>query len=212
MRNWFHRFRDPILTRLSQVLRGTATPPDRRRPSRKRPLLEALEDRLAPASLTDAVGQVTIILDNPNESLTIAATATAHQYSLNSPSGTLFNTSLTGAMYSGNTSAGTLTLTSDSSISIVDTSPGNINSSAPGTAVTFGDSGSNSYLDSISVTLSNPLAGGISFTGKSTFTSNVVFLTAHGGIASAPGSLISVTNSGTLTLVTPGSINLAGAR
>ncbi len=93
-------FRDPILTRLSQVLpwlrhaRPTAGVPF---PQTAAPG-SGTEDRLAAASLTDAVGQVTIILDNPNESLTIAATATAHQYSLNSPSGTLFNTSLTGAI------------------------------------------------------------------------------------------------------------------
>ena len=94
---------------------------------RKRPLLELLEDRPVPASLTDSFGTVTLFLDNPNETLTLTATGTPHAYSLTSPSGTLFNDGLTGATYSGNSSGGTLTLTQggggDSFISIVDTSP-----------------------------------------------------------------------------------------
>jgi hypothetical protein len=211
MRTWFRRFRDPILNCLHQILHRSGKLRKDTPRARKRPLLEMLEDRLAPASLTDVGGAVTIFLDNPNEALTISATATPHQYSLSSSSA-LLNAGLTGASYTPtNPTSGTLTLTSDNSIAIVDTSPGQINNSPSGTSVTFGNSGSNSYLDDIIVTLSNPLAGVVSFTGHSTFSNPLAIQTAHGSITSAAGSLISVPGSGSLVLQTPGNINLAGA-
>ena len=75
-----------------------------------------------------------------------------------------------------------------------------INNSASGTSVTFGDSGSNSYADSISVMLSNSLAGGIAFTGTSTFAGgDATFHTVHGSITSTASSLIKTT-AGSLTL------------
>jgi hypothetical protein len=197
----FSRSRRSLFSWFHNILRSKPSASKKRRPGRRRPGFELLEDRLAPASLTDKFGALTIILDNPGENLTIAATS-ANNYHLTSSTNTLFNAGLTGATYTGNATSGTLAITFDSTISIVD------NTTA--TSVTFNNSGAVSYDQPFSIALANPLSGVITFNGTSTFASGLNASTANGNIVAAAGSTINVT-SGNLSLTTAGNISLTGA-
>src|SRR5262249_517130 len=157
-----------------------------RRGRNARPHVEALEDRLAPASLTDHAGVLTIHLDNPGENLTLTSTG-LHTYGLASSTATPFNAGLPGAPYFGSPPPPVLALPSDTSVQIADVTTG--------TSVTFIDSGPNLYAEPVSVTLSNPHSGGVTFNGHSTFTSALSVQSARGDVVSSPGSTIALMSS-----------------
>ncbi len=174
----------------------------KRRPARRRTpiVLELLEDRLNPTTLTDASGVLTVTLDNPGDTFTINATGT-NQYHLTSTNGSaasdLLAAGLTGATFNAGTS--TLSLNGDSAIQIVDL--------ATGGSVAFNDSGTNTYAKPIAVTLTQPLSAGVTFNNTSNFAAGLTVFTTDGNIVGATGSSISVT--GDLSLTAP-NIALAG--
>jgi hypothetical protein len=175
-----------------------------RRSRRNRPLtslfLEHLEDRLTPSSVSDYFGTLTITLDEPGDSLIIAASG-AKQMTLTSTNALavsdIANAGLSGATLSG----GQLTLTSDSQVDIVDL--------ATGGTVVFADSGSQQYAEPITVNLSNPFSGGVTFNGASTFAHGLTVSTVDGDIVSAAGSSIKAT--GDLSLTSSTNITLNGS-
>lgn len=214
--------RFPLRFSLAQWLRkllARPSRPARRRSEKQRPLLlvEVLEDRLAPASLTDSFNTLTINLDIPGEALTISGTGSSH-YAVSSTQ-PLLNAGLTGATYSAtNADSGTLTLTTDTSINIVDL--------VPGTSVQFGNGNANPYDFSqfISVNLSNPLSGNVVFAGPAsgsgslTFENGVSVTTQNGSITEASTETITVNNSNDLdltanegTITLNGAVNVSGA-
>src|SRR5262249_22367296 len=149
MRMLFFRPTCSFLSWVRRLRRGGTTPRRRsRQECRLRPTLELLEDRLAPASLTDSGGTLTIFLHHPSETLPIRPIV-FNQYSLTSSTGTLFNSGLKGATYTATASTGTLAIGTDGAIAIVD--------STAGTSVTFNDSLAASYQQPFSVALANPL-------------------------------------------------------
>jgi hypothetical protein len=193
-----------------------------RRPlrSRRTPLLvELLEDRLTPTTLTDHSGTLNVILDNAGDSLSIAATGN-NQYFLSSANSTspsdLFAAGLTGAQFN----AGQLALTTDTAINITDL--------AAGGSVTF-NTGNGTYGVGVTVTLAQPLSNGVTFNGLSTLAHGLTVTTTYGDIVSTNGSSIhvtgdmsltsntnitlngSVTVSGTTTLAANGNIQATGA-
>src|SRR5437868_1453634 len=106
MRLSFFRPTFALLSRLRSLFEGGEKPRTKERlRHRARPRLESLEDRLAPATLTDQFGTLTIILDTPNENLSITAIGT-NQYGLTSSTDSLFSAGLAGAAYGGNTNSG----------------------------------------------------------------------------------------------------------
>lgn len=214
--------RFPLRFSLAQWLRkllARPSRPARRRSEKQRPLLlvEVLEDRLAPASLTDSFSTLTINLDIPGEALTISGTGSSH-YAVSSTQ-PLLNAGLTGATYSAtNADSGTLTLTTDTSINIVDL--------VPGTSVQFGNGNANPYDFSqfISVNLSNPLSGNVVFAGPAsgsgslTFENGVSVTTQNGSITEASTETVTVNNSNDLdltanegTITLNGAVNVSGA-
>jgi hypothetical protein len=162
--------------------------------------LEQLEDRVTPASLTDLNGTLTITLDNPGETLTIAAVSANH-YSLNSSANAIFNNGLIGAGYSGTTTSGTLAIASDTTIDIIDRTTA--------TSVVFGN-GAAVYAQAVNVALTNPLSGAVSFLGTSTFGSGLAVRATNGVISDGVNAALHLTG-GDLSLATNQAINLLGA-
>jgi hypothetical protein len=201
MRKWLGRSNPLTHPRLREISQGPARARQGHGP-KGRLHVEALEDRLAPASLTDQAGVLTIHLDSPGENLTLRSTG-LHTYGLASSTGTLFNAGLTGATYFGSGSSGVLALTSDTSVQIDDVTTG--------TSVAFIDSGPNLYAEPISVSLTNPHSGGVTFNGHSTFASGLTVQAARGDVVSNPGSTLTLMSSQSLTLQAGGNINLQGS-
>ncbi len=149
---------------------------------------------------------LTVTLDNAGNVFGISATGVNQFEVTSSVNGTgasdLFAAGLTGATF--NAGIGQLALNSgvsgDTSIKIVDL--------AGGGSVVFNDSGANGYAVPISVSLTQLLAGGVTFNGASTFAHNLSIATTNGNITSAAGSNITVT--GSLTLTAAADITLAG--
>ncbi len=166
------------------------------------PRLECLENRLAPASLSQSGLTLTITLDSANEQLTVSAmaggvisltTTSTFSGSVSSPS------SFTGF---GGTS-GTLSTASIGTIDINDTS------GIHGDSVVFSDSGSNSYGQTLLVNLSDSKSGNIAFNGTSTF--NAVDLTAStsgGAVTFATGSSLDFFSIGDVSLSSGASASL----
>ncbi len=169
-------------------------------------LIEGLEDRLMFAAFTDA---------NPALSLSLATndavhvTANASTYTLNLTSGTWNGTD--GANVTGN---GTTTLTvQKAAFNQVNLTDGS--GAAPGTSVTFDNSGANSYASGFSIALTNAAAGPIAFNGATIFTgASDLSASTSDFIVANPGSSIT-TASGSITLsanqqATPRSGNFIG--
>jgi hypothetical protein len=196
------RIRTPksrFLSWFASLWGGRAERPERLR--RRTPLaVELLEQRLTPTSLTDHLGTLTIILDEPGDALAIAASGTNQitVSSSNASSGSdVFPAGLTGATFN----AGQLTLTSDSSINIVDR--------ATGGSVAFNTSGTKSYAVPVTVSLINPLSAGVTFNGVSKFTAGLTVTTVDGDIVASAGSSINV--AGNLSLTSNTNITLNGS-
>jgi hypothetical protein len=175
--------------------------------------MESLEDRLAPATLTDGgTGTLSFALA-PNESMAIVSNGSTYTFSSNQ-SFTNGGVTNTGDFSSfGSTS---LTLLASgvarytTAISITDTSGASANDT-----VTFNGSGANSYANNFNVALANPAAGPISFNGTSSFSgASTLTATTTDFIAVNSGATVQ-TSSGNLTLsanqqATPTSGNFVG--
>ncbi len=157
----------------------------RSRPQR-RPALEALEDRLAPATFMSAGGSLSITLTNPNESASFSTDGTNITVSLTN--GTATNGGGNGSNVIGfGTSTATITSSAYAGISITD--------SAAGEAVAFINS-TGSYSPAITINLSNAASGNVTFSGASIFTASFSATTAAGFIASDAGSSLTVSGAG----------------
>ncbi len=172
-----------------------------------RPFLENLETRITPATFTENTGGhiLTVTLDGVNESVAFAATASG-TYTATFTNGLAESGGIGASRVSGfGTSVATITpagVAFYNAIDVVDLSSGD--------AVSFTNSSANAYTAAFNVNLSNPLAGGISFSGASDFVNGLTAQTTIGNITSAAGSAITVASSG-LSLTTSSNINLAGS-
>ncbi|MFM7113714.1 MAG: beta strand repeat-containing protein, partial [Planctomycetota bacterium] len=145
--------------------------------------LERMEDRAVPAAFTYSGTDLTIDLDNANESITLTAQGGGN-YVFTSTN------NFTGTDITGLTGNNTNTLTIANTLSLTNAF---ITDSATGTSVVFGTS-TGSYVDNFTIQLDNS-AGNISFTGSTTFddasNNNLVAKTtgATGAVTQTAGTL-----------------------
>jgi hypothetical protein len=159
-----------------------------------------LEDRLAPASFSEAVpGVIIVALTASNETITISANA-ASNYTIATNAPNTFSGAVSGtdATFSGfGASSGTLltNLTgagSTTQINIVD-------GTFTGGHVIFNPSAPTaSYTENISISFTNANAGNIDFFGASTFHNSLSVATTKGTITVNPGATVTL-NGGTTT-------------
>src|SRR5262245_42810458 len=160
--------------------------------------LEPLEDRLAPAVISDGGMAALGIVLGAGENIAIASAGDHYTISSNqnftAPSAT--DPANQGTAFGGlGTQALTITAAGlaqyASGIAITDT--------GGGATVVFSDSGANAYSNSFTVTLSDPAAGAIAFMGNSDFGGfNVKAATTNFVLVGETGTLTS--DAGTLTL------------
>jgi hypothetical protein len=157
--------------------------------------LEGLEDRLAPATVSDAGGTTLLItLDNTGEKLTVVSQGSSYRFTSTASfaDGGVSNP----ADFSG--FGGTTLDLLSSGLARYDTVA--VADSAAGTAVTFGDSGSNAYTDDFTVTLDDGSAG-VTFSGSSTFdTTFGLSVSTDRGIALGSGAALKAAD-GDVTLL-----------
>ena len=193
MYNWMHN----LFCRKTKPLTGgrSSNPP----PLALRLRLERLEDRLAPAVVSDG-GTTTLSLAlDANEQLAIVSQGTS--YTFTSSNSTFTTISATdpanqATAFSGFTT-NTLTLTA---AGIAQYSTINVTDAAAGASVVFDDSGINAYNASFSVQLTDPAAGDITFNGNSNFGAHALLASTTQNITVNSGANITTT-SGTITLM-----------
>src|SRR5262245_52321984 len=145
----------------SQRRSGPRQVPD----ARFRPTVEALEDRLVPATFKDNGTTLSLVLTKASTNAAIVATSTP-SYTLTLSNGDTWSGTNDGNV-TGNGTA-TLTVTAagigafTNQISIIDAAAGS-------DSVTFNNSGTNSYANNFTINLSNAAAGAIAFNGTSSF-------------------------------------------
>jgi hypothetical protein len=154
--------------------------------------LERYEDRITPATFSEAGAILNLDFNTTNEAVSYVS------------KGTSYTLTLTGTTWEGTDTAnaignGTTTLTvTTAGLTAIDTV--NLTDSAAGTAVTFADSGANSYSDTFNVTLDDAAAGAINFKSATSFTGGAsLSASASRNIAVNPGASLSVAN-GNLSL------------
>ena len=130
-----------------------------------RPILETLEDRFAPAVVTDDGTTLKLALET-NEQLSIISNDTTYMFSVNGGNtfsdGGITDTSDFSAFGGGSLTLQASGLTRYDDIEITDTGTGN--------SVRFNNSGANTYSDSFSITLDNaPAVGALTFVGATEF-------------------------------------------
>ena len=149
-----------------------------------RPLLERLEDRLAPASLNQTGPTLTITLNNANEQLTLAAGASG---AISLSSTNTFSGSVNSpATFTGfGATSGTLTPTGITTIDVKDTS------GTPGAGVVFAGS-TNIYTETFNVALIDSESGNITFADANQFSASLSATTAGGTVLSSAGASFTV--------------------
>ncbi len=186
-----------------QQMLGRVFKTSRRSPERVlafRPRVEALEDRLTPATFTDSGATLNLVLNVANTSAAIVS------------GGTNYTVTLTGDTWSGTNDAkvtgnGTAALTVTaagiaaftSQISLVDAAAG-------GDSVTFNDSGVNAYANNLSVNLSNAAAGSIQFNGTTSFLGTSTLTASTTDSISVNSGATVQTTAGNLTLTATGAV------
>jgi hypothetical protein len=185
----------------------------RRRSGRIRPMLEALEDRLAPATVSDGGTAALKIVLGANENLAIVSDGTSYTFTSNK--------NFTAASAS-NPANGTTAFSGFDTMNLTLTSAGlaqyatgvNISDAGANATVTFNDSGTNSYANNFTISLTNVAAGAITFNGKTDFGAfNLQATTTHNLIVNSGAVLESSTGNLTLTAneqTTPTSGTFAG--
>jgi hypothetical protein len=154
---------------------------------RNRPILEALEDRLTPATLTDGgTKTLTITLDNANEALQIASQGSS--YLFNSTNNFIDGGVKNSADFSPFL---TMTLTLNN---LADYNAVKVVDGAAGTSVAFNDSGTNAYSTDFMVALSMGSAG-VTFNKASDFSSNVLQVQTDGSISVASLATVKTGNA-----------------
>ncbi len=193
-----------------------------------RPGLQQLEDRLAPAVISDGGSAILAISLQQQESLAIVSNGTSYSLTSNQTFNAVnaANPANAGASFSGlGSHALTMTGAGLARYSRIDITDAGANDS-----VTFSDSGTNAYVNSFNVHLSNAAAGPILFLGTTDFgaasldATTTGFATIQTGISVRTGSgHISIygnaglgvdgtltTVSGNLTLASIGSVVVRG--
>src|SRR6266853_1972600 len=169
---------------------------------RHHPRVEPLESRIAPATFAGTgTGELNIFLDHAAEAITIAATATTYTVTSN------FN-----AMDGGNTGGGVSGFgTATATITANAFTTNHITDTANGTSVSFGDSTANAYSSAFDIVLDGASAGGLSFSGASTFNGGLtasvagsVTQTAGSSVTSIPELLSLTSTGGAITLTESG--------
>jgi hypothetical protein len=192
-----------ILSALPLVhwVRGLVGSKPHRRPTRRARLaLEALEDRLAPASLLEVGGVITLSLTANNETVTIFSKG-ANLYNLTTTDTTngFITTGLTSSLFStpsGSISGDLAVNPADTQIAIVDSTI-----AVSGGHIIFTDSGANPYVQNFNVSLTNINASDIDFLGTSTFNNSLSASTTKGTVTVQQGAVVNL-NGGTITTST----------
>ena len=168
---------------------------------RLRPHLEVLEDRLTPATFSEAGATLNLNLGTTGEQVGIVSNGTS--YTLSLTGGTWVGTNT--ARVTGN---GTTTL-SVTTAGLAAFNLVNITDSAQNTAVNFNNSGANAYSDSFTVTLDNDTSVSVSevsvlFSGTSAFgasnltvnTTRNIQLDSGAGLTTTSGNINFQANAG----------------
>jgi hypothetical protein len=178
--------------------------------------LERLEERLAPAQISDGGTAVLSIVLGTGENLAIVSGGTSNTFTSNQSFTTAGATNPANqATAFGGLGTSTLTLTS---VGLAQYSTIVITDAGADDSVTFNDSGTNAYVNSFTVTLSDPGAGNISFAGTSGFGSaSLLASTTHeiidsGTITAGAGNIaLQANQQATPTVGTVGGINIPGS-
>ncbi|HMF19767.1 MAG TPA: hypothetical protein VKE98_21360, partial [Gemmataceae bacterium] len=175
--------------------------PHRKAPApRSRLVLERLEDRLAPASVSQVGSVLTITLDQSGENLGIASAGSTYRVAAD---GGFFNDTPNFTRNPSDQREGTITA---SGLTEID-----INDADTMTSVTFFDSGANAYTTPIFVSLTTSPTGPISFIGATTFSgAGLLAATEDGSVTAAAGALLTVTGGSLALQSTFGDVNFAG--
>jgi hypothetical protein len=159
--------------------------------------LELLEDRLAPATLSDGGTAVLSIVLGAGEQLAITSSGTSYTFASNQA------INAASAADPANQAATFFGLGSDN---LLMTSSGlshyskiSITDSGPSAAVAFNNSGGSAYVTNFTVALSDPAAGAVTFNGQSSFGASNVVAATTGSISVTSGASIA-TSSGNVTL------------
>ncbi|MFO0846958.1 MAG: hypothetical protein U0871_00155 [Gemmataceae bacterium] len=177
----------------------TARPTRRTRPGAK-PAVTHLEDRTAPATLTESAGPLgqilTIDLDTAGELVTVASLGGVYQF-------TTTGTFTDGGVNAGNfTGLGTNSLTLDDSFAYAEVQ---FTDSQPGGALRFDDGGGNTFDQPFTVALDDP-GSTVEFAGTTNFDANDLTVSAAGKVTQTGGDLTAgnLTVTGSLVDLTVG--------
>jgi hypothetical protein len=198
MRNAFFGSLSRSHSWLPRAFRKSEARPHRDR-GRWRPRLEWLEDRLAPATVSQTGSVLTISMDHANENLAIVSAGAV--YTVTAASGfTVVGTP------SNFTAVGpTGTITNNGTLSEVDLLD---QAGASADSVTFNPSGTNTYNQLFKINLTHDATGfAVTFSGASHFNSGLQVMLATGGITAFAGAVLgeagnnlSLTAAGALAL------------
>jgi hypothetical protein len=197
---------------LVKWLRGPAAKSTRHRPIVRTPLrLETLEDRLAPASLSEAGGVITLSLTSNNETVSIFSKGANVYHMSTSDAANGFVTSGLVAPSSFSTPSGSTS--GDLTVNPADTQISINDGGFFGGRIIFTNSGStNAYAQRFSVNL--PGGNGIDFFGTSTFNDSLTAST-RGSLTVHAGATVNVNGGATTTSTLQqsgggGSVNING--
>jgi hypothetical protein len=152
--------------------------------------VERLEQRLAPATLTEPNGTTLLItLDNANEALTVVSNGTTYSFgsSNNFVDGGVSNA---GDFTGFGTTALALNASGLARYSLI-----RVEDSAAGASVAFNDSGLNAYSDAFQVALDGGSAG-VAFNGASIFGANALSVQTDRNITVNGGATVSTSDGG----------------
>jgi len=162
------------------------------RPRNHRLSIDRFEERITPATFSEMGATLALDLDTVNEAVSVVSNGSS--YTLTLTGGTWTGTNNAGIV-TGNGTA-TLTVTADAFNTLNLTDQAGVAS----TAVTFANSGANSYSDTFNVTLDDAGAGAINFNGATSFIGTAAL--------SASTSRNIVVNSGATVWTVDGNLSL----
>lgn len=168
-----------LFRRQKSLFRG---PSSRPHPRSRHLHLEVLEARLAPAVFTENAGQLDLVLDQAGETVNIVSAGASYTLTLNGAN-VWSGTNNPGSVIGNGTGALVVTADAFEPITITDASTGN--------AVTFDNSGANTYTDTFLVTLDDATAGSITFNGTTAFDGVGPTASTVQNVVVSPGATVS---------------------
>ncbi len=163
-----------------------------------RPRLEQLEDRLAPAVISDGGTTALSIALQPQENLAIVSNGNSYTFTSDHTFAAVSGTDPL-SQAANFTGFGTKSLTITASGLGQYTGGINITDSGAGASVTFNGSGAGSFSNSFNLTLTNAFRGDVTFNNKSNFGAFNLSVSATRKILLNPGAMLASTE-GNLTL------------